>query len=251
MAAPQPSSSSTAQPTSSSTWTTTKTHVTETIPHIFHYLTTFQDTKREESRAYLHQVSPSLVWTLQLTSLLTLSGFGSGAYISGRQRAIQFLAENAHRLPKTVKGWYFYHKYKQHEAIHAAYKGGMRYGGRFGAIALVYCGAEVAMERTLGMESWVCSMGAGSAAAFVFSLASRLNFQYGKYAILFGAGTGLGIGLLQDGYSLIYGHSIKNENLTREGSRALWIPGWDWTKGTAGFGTFWRDSRDVETGQMQ
>jgi Na+(H+)/acetate symporter ActP len=103
-----------------------------------------------------------------------LFGFASGAYLSGRQRSLQFLAENAHRLPKTVKGWYFYHKYKQHEAIHGAYKGGLRYALRFGFVGLMYCGTEALMESEkfglIGTESWMCSLGAGLVTANIFSL---------------------------------------------------------------------------------
>lgn len=39
-------------------------------------------------------------------------GFGAGFYQSAKRAGLVFLAENAHRRPDTVQGWYFYNKTK-------------------------------------------------------------------------------------------------------------------------------------------
>ncbi|KAI8610499.1 hypothetical protein BC830DRAFT_1053676, partial [Chytriomyces sp. MP71] len=49
-----------------------------------------------------------------------LAGFCTGGFLRARMRSHQFLAENAHRLPRTEKGWYVYHRHKQLEALRAA-----------------------------------------------------------------------------------------------------------------------------------
>jgi hypothetical protein len=39
-------------------------------------------------------------------------GFGTGLYQSAKRSSLVFMAENAHRRPDTVQGWYFYNKTK-------------------------------------------------------------------------------------------------------------------------------------------
>jgi hypothetical protein len=39
-------------------------------------------------------------------------GFGAGVYQSAKRASLVFMAENAHRRPDTVQGWYFYNKTK-------------------------------------------------------------------------------------------------------------------------------------------
>lgn len=39
-------------------------------------------------------------------------GFCTGLYQAGKQSSLVFMAENAHRRPDTVQGWYFYNKTK-------------------------------------------------------------------------------------------------------------------------------------------
>ncbi|KAI9350020.1 hypothetical protein DFJ73DRAFT_394183 [Zopfochytrium polystomum] len=192
------------------------------------YLTTTQLLRKMNARAFLAtHLSPDVPWALSATSTLFFAGFLSGAVIAGRARARQFLAENAHRLPKTVKGWYFYHKFKQHEFVYAGWFGGWKYGASFAALGAGFCVAEAAVGRTevLGREGWAVGAAAGVATSLGFAGAMRLNYQYGKYALLFGAASGLAVGALEDVYALIYGESVKDPNFKRERIDAFFIPG--------------------------
>ncbi|WFD26901.1 hypothetical protein MNAN1_001890 [Malassezia nana] len=65
--------------------------------------------------------------TLLVTSAMGL-GFISGFANGARSTALVFLAENAHRRPETVQGWYFYNKTKYYRMI----LGGFHRGGRTG-----------------------------------------------------------------------------------------------------------------------
>jgi len=65
--------------------------------------------------------------TLLVSSAMTL-GFVSGFANGARHTALVFLAENAHRRPETVQGWYFYNKTKYYRMI----LGGFRRGGQTG-----------------------------------------------------------------------------------------------------------------------
>ncbi|GAA5842331.1 hypothetical protein JCM9279_005347 [Rhodotorula babjevae] len=94
---------------------------------------------------------PSLV-VLAPTSAF-LFGFTSGLVSSSKLAAKQFLAENAHRLPTTVQGWYFYQKTKNYRVMWAGIKGGLRTGGRLA----LWTGAFLTLEETVdsGLRSAV------------------------------------------------------------------------------------------------
>jgi len=74
-------------------------------------------------------------------------GSAIGLVRGGRTASLQFLAENAHRPPKTVQGWYFYKKTKNYRVMLGGLKGGVIEGSRLGAIALCYVGLESGVER--------------------------------------------------------------------------------------------------------
>ncbi|KAJ3159813.1 hypothetical protein HDU86_001465 [Geranomyces michiganensis] len=190
------------------------------LPHVPAYLFARYGVARADARA---QLTPQTLWCTHLGLAGALGGFISSFYLAGRTRSFQFLAENAHRLPKTVAGWYFYHRYKNYEIAHAGFVGGMKGAARFGAICAGFGVAEALVESAIGKESWVATVGAGLLTAGTFSLTSRLTLQYAKYGLLFGAGASLLIGALEDGYAWQTGESVKYEGHTR--ADAFWIPG--------------------------
>lgn len=61
--------------------------------------------------------------TLLVSSAMTL-GFVSGFANGARHNALVFLAENAHRRPETVQGWYFYNKTKYYHMILGGFRRG-------------------------------------------------------------------------------------------------------------------------------
>ncbi|OZJ01816.1 hypothetical protein BZG36_04815, partial [Bifiguratus adelaidae] len=79
---------------------------------------------------------------LLMTIVGSLWGFVAGSYIGGRQSGLQYLAENAHRLPRTVQGWYFYHKTKNYKVMYGGIKRGARYAGQTGAVVMAYATLE-------------------------------------------------------------------------------------------------------------
>ncbi|KAJ3138845.1 hypothetical protein HDU90_000750 [Geranomyces variabilis] len=190
------------------------------LPHLPAYLFARHGIARADARALL---TPEVLWSTHLGLAGALGGFVSSFYLAGRTRSFQFLAENAHRLPKTVAGWYFYHRYKNYEIAHAGFVGGMKGAARFGAICAGFGVAEALVEKAIGRESWVATVGAGLLTAGTFSLASGLTRQYAKYALLFGAGASLLIGALEDGYAWQTGESVKYDGQRR--LDVFWIPG--------------------------
>ncbi|ORY85389.1 hypothetical protein BCR35DRAFT_277936 [Leucosporidium creatinivorum] len=73
-------------------------------------------------------------------------GFVSGLLTSSRLAARQFLAENAHRLPTTVQGWYFYQKTKNYRVMYSGVLGGLKTGGRIGLWTATFVGLEEGIE---------------------------------------------------------------------------------------------------------
>lgn len=55
---------------------------------------------------------------------------------------MQYLAENAHRPPKTVEGWYFYHKTKNYRVMARGFQAGAQYGAKLAALTLCFVCAE-------------------------------------------------------------------------------------------------------------
>ncbi|KLO11259.1 hypothetical protein SCHPADRAFT_792456, partial [Schizopora paradoxa] len=79
---------------------------------------------------------------LVLPATAGLLGLSLGMMRGGRHASLQYLAENAHRQPRTVEGWYFYKKTKNYRVMWGALKEGGRESIRLGAIGLVWAGLE-------------------------------------------------------------------------------------------------------------
>ncbi|KAI8838523.1 hypothetical protein BJ741DRAFT_601351 [Chytriomyces cf. hyalinus JEL632] len=216
------------------------------LKHAFLFCLTFSSENARVHEDALRSYSPQLAWTLKCGFNLGLAGFATGGLVAGRARSHQFLAENAHKLPSTERGWFLYHRHKQLEAMRAGltWRGGFGAGLRFAGLGVVFTCTEALIEHTVfgGRETWAAAVGAGVGSGLVFAAGARLPRAYARYAILFGAGAGLGIGLLEDVAAVFTGVSVKNPVRVREGSLDLWVPGWDWEKGVEGVGVFRRQS---------
>lgn len=87
---------------------------------------------------------------LGISPLLPVSAFAvgmvSGFLTAGKRAGLVFMAENAHRLPDTVQGWYFYSKTKNYKVMLGAVKGGLKQGTRLGIWVTAFCMAERSSE---------------------------------------------------------------------------------------------------------
>lgn len=108
---------------------------------------------------------PQRVMVIPATAFVL--GTAIGLMRGGREASLRFLAENAHRPPTTVQGWYFYKKTKNYKVMLGALKGAGKDAGRVTVLALGYVGIEEGMERVGwgGMKS----IGAAVGTALVFS----------------------------------------------------------------------------------
>jgi hypothetical protein len=92
--------------------------------------------------------------------------------------SLKFLAENAHRTPRTVRGWYLYHKTKNYRIMLGAAKGGAREALKLGGLMLGWVAIEEGMERVGCGDVKEIGAGLGTAAAFSFICRFSESFQY-------------------------------------------------------------------------
>jgi hypothetical protein len=65
-----------------------------------------------------------------------------GVVRGGRKASLRFLAENAHRPPRTKQGWYFYFKTKNYKVMLGSVKGAAVEGSKMGLVGLTWVGIE-------------------------------------------------------------------------------------------------------------
>ncbi|KAJ2453548.1 hypothetical protein EV183_002187 [Coemansia sp. RSA 2336] len=103
---------------------------------------------------------------LALTTVVS-AGAGAliGGYIGGKHAGRQYLAERAHRLPKTVQGWFFYQKWKNYRSIVGSLKSASKYGLQIGACAFAFVALEEMLDRAAGKVQMGSTVAASLATA--------------------------------------------------------------------------------------
>jgi hypothetical protein len=149
--------------------------------------------------------------------LLLGAAFGSsigmilGASHGGRREGLRFRAENAHRLPTSQKGWYFYHKSKNYAAMLGGVKEGLRMGLRTGlwVAGFIYLEAAADHNRGYGGQQDVLSTTmAGVVTAALWSAWHRFPAATTVRTGKLGLKIGVGYGLVQDVLGYARGREI-------------------------------------------
>ncbi|KAF8528810.1 hypothetical protein BU17DRAFT_37334 [Hysterangium stoloniferum] len=125
----------------------------------------------------------------RLPLAMTVSGGVIGMFRGGRKESLRYLAENAHRAPKTLQGWYFYKKTKNYRVILGGLRGAGADGTRLGLTAVGWVGLEEGMRRT-GLDE-VREIGAGIGTGGLFAVIYRLPWIATRQAVFLGFLTGL------------------------------------------------------------
>ncbi|KAK4515754.1 RNA polymerase C-22 sterol desaturase [Mucor velutinosus] len=161
-------------------------------------MTNYDQTEHYEEPALLRAGLATKPRLVLMTSIGSFWGFSIGAYLGGRQSGLQYLAENAHKLPTTVQGWYFYHKTKNYRMMLGGVKRGVRFAGKTGGLCLLYGSLEAALDDMRGEADVMNSVAAGVTTGTVFSALTRLTRGSFRYSVVFGAIFGLAAGGLSD-----------------------------------------------------
>ncbi|KAF8311145.1 hypothetical protein DL93DRAFT_2083589 [Clavulina sp. PMI_390] len=141
------------------------------------------DEKPEAIRLYI----PRELYLIPLTT--TSMGMALGFLRGSRKASLRYLAENAHRAPKTLEEWYFYHKTKNYRVLSGGLKQSGRESLRFGAAGLFWVGAEQAASR-VGLGAYkevLAGVGLGGLVAAAYRLPRRATMQVGLLGIMGGS----------------------------------------------------------------
>ncbi|KAG8956704.1 hypothetical protein FRC04_000182 [Tulasnella sp. 424] len=147
------------------------------------------------------------VYTIPVTA--SLAGGMLGFVRGSRMSSLRFLAENAHRAPTTVRGWYFYNKTKNYRVLLGGFKGGGQEALRLGAVGCGWVAFEegwkaistqvLGVPQLSGAKEVVAGGGTASAICVIYGLPRRTAIQ----TIGLGLGVGVALSLLRKGKELL------------------------------------------------
>ena len=124
----------------------------------------------EENEAMHVNIPPRLY---QVPGAALVVGTAIGAVRGSRKEGLRFLAENAHRAPTTLQGWYFYNKTKNYRKILGGFREGGRQGLKLSATALGWVAIEESIRKFgHGLEE-AAEVGAGVATGALFGLVCK------------------------------------------------------------------------------
>ncbi|KAL7271435.1 hypothetical protein RUND412_005804 [Rhizina undulata] len=139
---------------------------------------------------------------LVLTNLSAgVLGFTFGTISGSTKSALQFRAENSHRLPTTQKDWYFYHKAKNYRVAHGGIKQGLRSAGGLAVWVSAFVVLEDAVDRLRGrvdaLGTVVSALAVAGGVAGWYRLSYGMAVRAAKRGLLFGVGFGLAQDILR------------------------------------------------------
>ncbi|KAI0732985.1 hypothetical protein C8Q72DRAFT_755729, partial [Fomitopsis betulina] len=127
--------------------------------------------------------------------ILPGTAFVAGAMIGLRQGArtasMQYLAENVHRPPTTVQGWYFYNKTKNYRVLMAGLKEAGRNAARLTAITGTFVAVSEGCEYMGGVWGEMKEMASCVGIAAAFSGVYRQPWREARRTLLLGVMTGV------------------------------------------------------------
>ncbi|KAK0498512.1 hypothetical protein EDD18DRAFT_1104049 [Armillaria luteobubalina] len=140
------------------------------------------DTDRGEKKRQIYLTVPPRLLVLPPAFFVvgSLLGFIRGT----RSASLKFLAENAHRPPRTLQGWYFYNKTKNYKVLLAGSTGAVKEGVKLAIVGAGWAGIEEGFE----MKGWPGKeIAAGTGTAAVISALYRLGWHTSGRTIALGA----------------------------------------------------------------
>ncbi|OBZ70097.1 hypothetical protein A0H81_09899 [Grifola frondosa] len=112
-----------------------------------------------------------------------------GLFRGSRSASLRFLAENVHRPPTTVRGWYLYNKTKNYRMLLGGLKEGVADASKLGVTATGWVGIEEGCER-LGVgdvKEVAAGLGTGGLFAAVYGLPWKASGRTMVLGVLIGS----------------------------------------------------------------
>ncbi|KAK6456553.1 uncharacterized protein RJT20DRAFT_45554 [Scheffersomyces xylosifermentans] len=151
---------------------------------------------RKNERFHLFPYERLEAFTLTAGIIGGLAGFYDGV----KRASLRYLTENSHRLPKTVGGWYFYHKKKNYVMIIDGVKTGVKQALKYSTSVGGFFGLEWIIDNYVRCNStdFLNTTAAATIYSGLFGSFQRLSVVQTRKYVVKGAGLGLGLGLAQD-----------------------------------------------------
>ncbi len=134
------------------------------------------DDASSDTPAQIHIHIPPRYYLLPGAAII----FGTtiGLLRGSRRESLRFLAENVHRPPTTVRGWYLYNKTKNYRVMMGGLKQAGADSARLAAAAAVFVAVEEGAAHVGGVVGEVKDVLAGVGTAGVFSLLCESSTGY-------------------------------------------------------------------------
>ncbi|KAK9453497.1 hypothetical protein V1511DRAFT_504898 [Dipodascopsis uninucleata] len=141
---------------------------------------------------------PPLFRVLGLTLVTGVVMFPLGFYRGSRTAGLRFLAENSHRLPGTMQGWYFYHKRKNYVVIRDGVVEGLKLSVRFAGFVGCLFSIEATLDWIRGRIDALNTTVAAGLMGAGYAMFSHLPASQMRSTARTGLKFGLVFGLAQD-----------------------------------------------------
>lgn len=125
-------------------------------------------------------------------------GAALGLYEGIKLSSLRYLAENAHRLPKNVGGWYFYHKKKNYVMITNGCKQAVKTGMRYSAFVSSFFALEAGLDYIRGTTDFLNTTVSGSALTFAYATYKKMSMIQRLKLLKTGTSMALALGLIED-----------------------------------------------------
>ena len=136
---------------------------------------------------------------LALVSTSAIVGGMAGFYYGVRTSSLRYLTENAHRLPKTVGGWYFYNKKKNYIMVVSGVKQALKTGFKFGGAVGGFFGMEYLFDSVRGNTiDFINTTASALITSTVYARFNQLSYIQTRKMIVKCSALGLFLGLAQD-----------------------------------------------------
>ncbi|CUM65470.1 uncharacterized protein PRCAT00003112001 [Priceomyces carsonii] len=135
-----------------------------------------------------------------VASVSALIGGMTGLYEGIKTSSLRYLAENGHRLPRNVGGWYFYHKRKNYVMIINGCKEGVKLGLKFSTAVTGFFGLEWFIDSYVrnGTIDFLNTTIAATISSSVYALYRGLSGTQMRSYMKKGCALGLSFGISQD-----------------------------------------------------
>lgn len=137
----------------------------------------------------------------RIGAIATISGTlgaGVGMYEGVKLSSLRYLSENAHRLPRTVGGWYFYHKKKNYVMITSGCKQAVNTGLKYATGVSAFFILEAAIDEVRHTKDFLSTTAAGAFVAFAHGTYKKMSPVQRILHVRKGALLALALGIGED-----------------------------------------------------